>query len=130
MPFTGKVLVCEEKVHLRRLLSLIVKSLGQHVLFEAADGEETLLLYQSVKPDLVLLDVNMRQRDGIQTIQALKQIDPDCLVVILTSLVNHLTAEECLRLGAADCLRKDLPREEIAVQLARIIDACFGDIPA
>lgn len=130
MNFTGKVLIVDDEAHIRKFVSLIVKSLGQPVVIEATDGEDALTLYQREEPDLVLLDVNMPKMDGIQTLQALKQQDPYCLVVMLTSLVNRQTVEECMKLGAVDYLRKDTPRQEIAAHLAKIVDACFGDEPA
>lgn len=130
MNFAGKVLVVDDESHIRKFVTLIVKSLGQPVVVEAANGEEALEAYAREKPDLVLLDVNMPKVDGLQTLQGLKQHDPDCLVVMLTSLVNRQTIEECLRLGAVDYLRKDTPRQEIATQLTKILDDCFGEEPA
>ena len=130
MSFTGKVLVVDDEAHIRKYVSLIVKTLGQPTVVEAPNGEEALLAYPREKPDLVLLDVNMPRMDGLQALQALKQLDPDCVVVMLTSLVNRQTVEECLRLGARGYLRKDTPRQEIAEQLRQIIADSFEDEPA
>ena len=129
MSFTGKVLVVDDEAHIRKYVSLIVKTLGQPTVVEAPNGEEALLAYSREKPDLVLLDVNMPRMDGLQALQALKQLDPDCVVVMLTSLVNRQTVEECLRLGARGYLRKDTPRQEIAEQLRQIIADSFEDEP-
>jgi DNA-binding NarL/FixJ family response regulator len=128
MNFTGKVLIVDDEAHIRKFVSLIVKTLGQPAIIEAGDGEAALQLYAREQPDLVLLDVNMPRVDGLQTLQSLRQQDPDCVVVMLTSLVNRQTVEECLRLGARGYLRKDTPREEIAGQLRRIIDEAFDDL--
>ena len=127
MSFTGKVLVVDDEAHIRKYVSLIVKTLGQPTVIEAANGEEALQVYPREKPDLVLLDVNMPRVDGLQALQGLKQLDPDCVVVMLTSLVNRQTVEECLRLGASGYLRKDTPRQEIAEQLRQIIADTFAD---
>ena len=129
MSFTGKVLVVDDEAHIRKYVSLIVKTLGQPTVVEAPNGEEALLAYPREKPDLVLLDVNMPRMDGLQALQALRQLDPECVVVMLTSLVNRQTVEECLRLGARGYLRKDTPRQEIAEQLRQIIADSFEDEP-
>lgn len=129
MSFTGKVLVVDDEAHIRKYVSLIVKTLGQPTVVEAPNGEEALLAYSREKPDLVLLDVNMPRMDGLQALQALRQLDPECVVVMLTSLVNRQTVEECLRLGARGYLRKDTPRQEIAEQLRQIIADSFEDEP-
>lgn len=131
MSFTGKILVVDDEAHLRLFVALIAKSLGNTTVVEAANGEEALKLYAREKPDLVLLDVNMPKLDGLQTLEALKRQDPACVVVMLTSLVNRQTVEECLRLGARGYLRKDTPRQEIADQLRQIIaDSFEAETPA
>ncbi|MSU51829.1 MAG: response regulator [Opitutaceae bacterium] len=130
MKLSGKVLVVDDEAHIRKFVSLLVKSLGEPVVLEASNGEEALQVYEREKPDLVLLDVNMPRIDGFQTLRSLKLADPDCKVVMLTSLVNRQTVEECLHLGAVAYLRKDNPLAEMMVQLTKIIDDCFGDKPA
>ena len=129
MKFTGKVLVVDDEAHIRKYVGLLVKSLGSPTVVEAPDGEAALQAYDVEQPDLVLLDVNMPRFDGLQTLKALRQKDPECMVVMLTSLVNRQTVEECLRLGAAGYLRKDTPQEEMTAQLAMILAECFGEEP-
>jgi DNA-binding NarL/FixJ family response regulator len=127
MNFTGKILIVDDEAHIRKFLSLLVRALGQPVVVEAANGEEALQLYSREAPDLVLLDVNMPKVDGLQTLRGLKEQDPECLVVMLTSLINRQTVEECQRLGAAGYLRKDTPRQEMEAQLAGIIAGSFDE---
>lgn len=126
MNFTGKVLITDDEAHIRKFVGLVLKRLGQPVIFEAANGQIALDLYQREKPDLVLLDVNMPVLDGVETLAKLKQIDPDAVVVMLTSLANRQTVEECARLGALDYIRKDLPRDEMISQFGLIMQECFG----
>lgn len=125
MNFTGTVLVVDDEAHIRKYVTLIVKTLGITSIIEATNGAEAIATYEREKPDLVLLDVNMPQIDGIETLRRLKQIDPDAVVIMLTSLANRQTIEGALELGAANYIRKDTPREEIARSLAETIDACF-----
>lgn len=129
MNFSGKVLVVDDEAHIRKYVTLLARTLGQVAIIEAANGEEAVALYPSEKPDLVLLDVNMPRLDGLETLQRLRQLDPECVVVMLTSLVNRQTVEECLRLGAVGYLRKDLPQAEMAGQLAQIVSESFSEEP-
>ena len=126
MNFTGKVLITDDEPHIRKFISLVVKRLGHPVLLEAANGEEALALYERERPDLVLLDVNMPVLDGVGALGRIKAFDPDALVVMLTSLTNRQTVEACARLGALDYLRKDLPRDEMILQLTHLVQDCFG----
>lgn len=125
MNFNGTILLVDDEPHIRKYVGLILKQLGQPLIIEAANGEEAIAAYQRENPDLVLLDVNMPKIDGLETLKQLKAIDPECVVIMLTSLANRATVDEALALGAANYIRKDTPKEEIAKALSETIDACF-----
>jgi CheY-like chemotaxis protein len=121
MPFSGKILLVDDEPHIRKFLGLIARGLGTPVILEAGNGPDALARYRAESPDLVLLDVNLPGMDGLEILAALLAQDPDALVVMLTSLVNRQTVEECLRLGATSYLRKDTPKEEILAELTAVI---------
>lgn len=118
MSFAGTVLLVDDESHIRKYVGLILRQVAQPTIIEAANGEEALVAYEREKPQLVLLDVNMPHMDGIETLRRLKEIDPACAVIMLTSLANRKTVEEALALGAADYLRKDTSKDEMAKTLA------------
>jgi len=125
MAFNGKTLLVDDESHIRKFIGLLLKQLGSPTIFEAANGQEALTLYHSENPDLVLLDVNMPIMDGLETLKKLKEIDPECLVIMLTSLANRQTIDEAVSLGAAGYIRKDTRKEEILQELKAIIEACI-----
>ncbi|HEY8993647.1 MAG TPA: response regulator [Lacunisphaera sp.] len=127
MNYPRKILLTDDESHIRKFIGLVLKKFGDPGILEAADGAIAVKLYEQEKPDLVLLDVNMPNMDGIQALAEIKRLDPDALVVMLTSLANRHTVEECVRLGAIDYIRKDTPRDELNSQFTRIIEECFGD---
>lgn len=129
MSHPRKILLTDDEPHIRKFIGLVLKQFGNPKIIEAGDGAVAVRLYAEEKPDLVLLDVNMPNLDGLQALEQIKQLDPDALVVMLTSLANRQTVEECVRLGAADYLRKDTPRDELTARFKEIIDDCFGDDP-
>lgn len=126
MNFAGTILIVDDEAHIRKFVTLILRSIGVTSVIEAPNGMEAVLVFQREQPDMVLLDVNMPQVDGIETLKRLKEIDPDCVVVMLTSLANRSTVEQALELGAANYIRKDTPKEEIAKALSETIEACFA----
>ena len=124
MNFACKILLVDDEIHIRKYVSLILKQLGRPItISEAGNGEEALVAYQADKPDFVLLDVNMPRMDGLETLQKLLKLDPNCVVVMLTSLANRETVERALECGAVNYIRKDTPKEEIAKALTDTIDA-------
>jgi CheY-like chemotaxis protein len=125
MNFNGSIMLVDDEAHIRKFISLLLRHLGVSKIFEATNGSEALELYKKETPDLVMLDVNMPVMDGIETLRALKALNPDCVVVMLTSLANRQTIDEAVALGAANYIRKDAPPEEIGRALADTIDNCF-----
>jgi two-component system chemotaxis response regulator CheY len=125
MNFEGTILLVDDEPHIRKFVSLILRQICQPTLLEASNGEEALTTYQRENPDLVLLDISMPVMDGLETLKHLKEIDPDAVVIMLTSIVNRQSIEEALTLGAANYVRKDTPKEEIAQALTETISACF-----
>lgn len=125
MNFTGTVMVVDDEAHIRKFVTLLLKSLGITAVVEATNGEEAVAKFGTDHPDLVLLDVNMPKVDGIETLRQIKAIDPDAVVIMLTSLANRHTVEVALEIGAANYIRKDTPKEEIVRALQETISACF-----
>jgi two-component system, chemotaxis family, chemotaxis protein CheY len=125
MNFSGSILLVDDEAHIRKFISLLLRHLGVSRIFEAPNGSVALEVYKKESPDLVMLDVNMPVMDGIETLRALKVLNPDCVVVMLTSLANRQTIDEAVALGAANYIRKDAPPEEIGRALSDTIDNCF-----
>ena len=125
MNFQGTVLLVDDEPHIRKFVALILRQLGVLQTFEAANGQEALELYQREQPDLVLLDISMPVMDGLETLKNLMELDPDAVVIMLTSIVNRQSIDEALSLGAANYIRKDTPKEEIATALTETIDTYF-----
>ena len=125
MNFNGSILLVDDEAHIRKFISLLLRHLGIDRIFEARNGADAIEVFKRDRPDLVMLDVNMPVMDGIETLRALKAIDPDCVVVMLTSLANRQTIDDAAALGAANYIRKDAPPEDIGRALADTIDSCF-----
>jgi two-component system chemotaxis response regulator CheY len=125
MNFSGTILLVDDEPHIRKFVSLILRQLGAPNIIEAGNGQDALATYQRENPDLVLLDISMPIMDGLETLKQLKAIDPDCIVVMLTSIVNRQSIDDALTLGAANYIRKDTPKEEIARALTETIESCF-----
>ncbi len=131
MIYPQTILLTDDEPHIRKFISLILRKFDNPRILEAADGVLAVELYRQHQPDLVLLDVNMPNLDGVRALEEIRRLDPNAVVVMLTSLANRQTVEECLRLGAVAYIRKDTPRDELIAQFERIISECFGaEIPA
>jgi DNA-binding NarL/FixJ family response regulator len=115
-------LIVDDEPHLRMYLKLILKRIGFKVFFEASNGQEGVDLYQLHQPDLVLLDVNMPVKEGMQALEEIIEFDADAVVVMTSSVASRQAVERSVDLGASYYIRKDTPKEGIEEQLNALID--------
>ena len=125
MNFKGSILLVDDETHIRKYVALILKQLGATNIVEATNGQEAIELFQQKKPDVVLLDISMPLMNGLETLKRLKAIDPEGVFIMLTSMVNRQSIDEALALGAANYIRKDNPKEEIAQAIRETLEERF-----
>ncbi len=94
------------------------------VVGEAADGVEAVSRSRELRPDVVLMDVRMPGRDGIEATRELLRDVPEARVLILTTFDLNEYVYEALKAGAAGFLLKDAPRAEL---IAGIRTVANGD---
>jgi CheY-like chemotaxis protein len=101
----GKVLVVDDEPEVRQVLHEFLVSRGYDVNV-ASDGHEALDLLQSIKPDLVLLDVAMPGLDGVETLKRIVALDPSLPVIMVTANADIGVTSKLLAIGAVDYVPK------------------------
>jgi two-component system NarL family response regulator len=87
---------------------------GIEIVGEASDGAEAIRRVEELLPDVVLMDIRMPRRSGIEACTAIKDVVPSTKIVILTISDEESDLYEAVRAGANGYLLKDVPGEEIA----------------
>ncbi len=120
---THSILIIDDHPLLRRGISDLV-SMDQSfkLIAEASNGTEGLELALSLKPDIILLDLNMEIMDGLQTLKAIKTAELDSRVVILTVSDNEKDVVATLRAGADGYLLKDMEPEDMLTRLHQVVN--------
>jgi two-component system invasion response regulator UvrY len=90
------------------------------VVAEAASGEEAMVKVRETRPDVVLLDLSMPGRGGLETAQDLKRCNPRLKVLMLTFHPEDQYAVLCLRLGADGYLTKEAPADVVVQAVRRV----------
>ncbi|WP_152188135.1 response regulator [Georgenia satyanarayanai] len=109
-----RVVVTDDQALMRQgLASLLVLSSDVEVVGNAGDGDEALERVTELEPDVLLLDLRMPGRDGIATLEALRDRGSDVPVLVLTTFDDDELVLRALRAGARGYLLKDVALEEL-----------------
>jgi NarL family two-component system response regulator LiaR len=93
--------------------ALIDTEPGMEVVGEAVDGFEAVALADSLQPDVILLDLHMPRKDGIEAIEEIKALNPDACILVLTSFTEDEKVYAAIKAGAMGYLLKDFSPQEI-----------------
>lgn len=117
-----RVLLVDDSEPERMKIGAIIKQLGGQV-FEAADGRQALAKVKQVMPDLIVLDVMMPNRDGLETLKILRQhqLYRDTPIVMLTVRSDAETVRKALTSQANDYILKDSGPAAIGERLKRYL---------
>ena len=103
------------------LQEILADALPSAQFGNAANANEVMKSLSETRYDLVLLDINMPGRNGLDALQDIKRILPQLPVVIVSIHSEEQYAEPCLRLGAADYINKNQAPEELAPSVLKIL---------
>jgi len=121
MSSQGLILIVDDEPVIRDVLSQLLTSEGYEVE-AAASGEEGLQKFGLRTPDLILLDLLMPGQDGIEVLKAVKKIQPQALVIIITAYASVESAIEAMKMGAYDYVQKPFKHEELLLTVRRALE--------
>ena len=117
------ILVVDDEAAVRKILTRFLKERG-YVVVAVRDGSEALELVRSQRPDIVLLDIDMPGKNGLQTLKELKALYPDLPVVMVTGEEDVEIARQCVKAGASDYIKKPLDLNYLETEVvANILNA-------
>jgi DNA-binding NarL/FixJ family response regulator len=118
------VLLVDDVADLRFMLRLNLEGSGRFkVLGEGANGLEGVELARLHRPDLVLLDIAMPVKDGLDALPEIRTASPDSRVVILSSFGEERFGERAMQLGATAYVEKTLAPDALVARLVDIMEA-------
>jgi PAS domain S-box-containing protein len=113
------ILIVDDELGPREALRMILKP--KYPVMTAVSGPDALRLISEMPPDIVLLDIRMRQLNGIRVLQAIKQIDPGIEVIMMTAYASLETARDAMANGASEYLIKPFSRQEVEGAIEKAI---------
>lgn len=108
-----QVLVCDDSIFIRKKLREFISEVKGYEVIEAADGQAAIDLYGEHKPCLVIMDIVMPVRDGLEALASIKEMNPKAKVVMLSSSGTKSYLKRAIEAGADDFLQKPWEEEQI-----------------
>lgn len=124
-----RMLICDDHLIVRQGIRMVLADAAEaaadgaepiQVVAEAATGSEALTQVRAGGVDVVLLDIAMPQRDGLDILRQLKSEAPNLLVLMLSTYPDRQYAVRCLKLGAAGDLNKSADAEQMVHAIRRV----------
>src|SRR5579859_2809395 len=117
-----RVMIAEDQAMVRGALAALLTLEGDiEIVAQVARGDEVLAAAQSSHPDVALLDIEMPGMDGLDAAAALRDQEPQCRVLILTTFGRPGYLRRAMESGVVGFLIKDAPSAELAAAIRRIV---------
>ena len=119
----ARVLVVDDALFMRRVVTDVLKRGGHEVVGEAANGAEAVSCYNHLSPDVTTLDITMPGKDGIDALREILKLDPDARVIMCSALGQEAKVLQAVRTGAKDFVVKPFEADRLHAAIDRVLAA-------
>ena len=117
-----RVLVADDASFMRQMIRDIIDQEDFEVVGEAADGVEVVEKFTELHPDVVMMDIVMPKRSGIDAVKAIMQIAPNAQIVMCSALGQETLVMEAIQAGAKDFIVKPFKPEAVVTTLRKVVE--------
>ena len=117
-----KVLIADDASFMRQMIREIIEPEGWEVVGEASDGVEVVEKFKKLHPDVVMMDIVMPKRSGIDAVKAIKAEDASARVVMCSALGQEALVTEAMQAGARDFIVKPFKPDAVLATLAKVAE--------
>ena len=116
------VLIADDASFMRQMIRDIIEPEGYEVAGEASDGVEVVEKFRELHPDLVMMDIVMPKRSGIDAVKGIVALDPTAQVVMCSALGQEALVMEAIQAGAKDFIVKPFKPDAVITTLAKVLE--------
>ena len=115
------VLVVDKTSFNRAITKNILNKAGYNVIAEAGSGIKAVEKFKTYKPDLVFMDVQLPEMDGIEALKVMKEIDSDVSVIMCSAVGQQSMVYEAVKAGASDFIVKPFQPDRVIEAVKKCI---------
>jgi two-component system chemotaxis response regulator CheY len=117
-----RVLIADDASFMRQMIRDIIEPEGFEVVGEASDGVEVVDKFRKLHPDVVMMDIVMPKRSGIDAVKAIRADAPSARVVMCSALGQEALVTEAIQAGAKDFIVKPFKPEAVLTTLRKVVE--------
>jgi len=117
----ARVLVVDDAIFMRKMVSDALSKGGHEVVGEAANGQEAVQQFQTLKPEVTTLDITMPEMDGISALKAILEVDPGARVIMCSALGQESKVLESIKAGARDFVVKPFQPDRVLEAIGKAL---------
>jgi len=118
----AKVLVVDDAIFMRKMISDILESNGMEVAGEADNGAEAVKMYEELKPDMVTMDIIMPEMNGIDAVRHIMNEDSKAKIIMCSALGQQALVQDALEAGAKDFLIKPFNPSRVIEVIGKVLN--------
>ena len=118
---SNTVLVCDDAVFMRTLLSDILSQSGFEVIGEAETGVQAIERYKQLRPDLVTMDIVMPDMGGIDAVREITKFDANARILMCSAMGQQALVVEAIQAGAKDFVVKPFQPSRVLEAVQRVL---------
>ncbi|MCS6913610.1 MAG: sigma-54 dependent transcriptional regulator [Myxococcales bacterium] len=115
------ILIIDDNLSMREGMAAVIRRMG-HEVRTYGSGKEALAAMAKKAADFVITDLRMEGMDGVEVLRRVRELDPDCPVLIVTAYGTVEAAVEAMKLGAMDFITKPFAPEEVRLKVERALE--------
>lgn len=113
----AKILLVDDSALARRMTKKILDSLGAKTYLEASTGDQAVAVYKENRPDLVLLDIVMPEKDGLAAGDEIIEFDPDANIIYISSAGTQSNLEHVMKNSSNGFIQKPFNADDLKLLL-------------
>jgi two-component system, chemotaxis family, chemotaxis protein CheY len=117
----ANILVVDDAAFMRMILKDILTKGGYQIIGEAANGIDAVEQYRKLKPDLVTMDINMPEMEGIEALRLIRQLDPKARVIMCSAMGQQLMVVQSIQEGAKDFIVKPFQPDRVLESIKKAL---------
>ncbi|HZK33836.1 MAG TPA: response regulator [Bacillota bacterium] len=114
-----RIVIADDAAFMRNVVRDILETNDYQVVGEASDGASAVEKYKELRPDAIIMDINMPEMDGIEAAIQIKKLDNDANIIICSAIRQQDIVMDAMRAGAKDVIGKPFHSDNVLAALEK-----------